>query len=86
MWAPCFIISRVPSYRYNNVGHVAVLSNDFQPANGLGVPHNVFEVNGSILLYPRQLKAVFFVGGSIFLDSGCLALRDRITQTEISGD
>jgi hypothetical protein len=34
--------------------HVSILGNDFKALNGLGVAHNIVEIDGAVLFYPAR--------------------------------
>lgn len=36
----------------DDVGHVAILGNDFESFDGLGVAHDIVKVDGAILFHP----------------------------------
>lgn len=42
-------------YGENDVGHVAVTSDDLEPGNGVLVAHDVGDLAGTVLLYPRHV-------------------------------
>lgn len=48
----CAQVSERATYGQDEVGHVAVASDDLKPRHGIFVAHNVGDIAGPVLLHP----------------------------------